>query len=130
MGSRNRYQRISYNGGKIAPVYLNAANLDTIDALVEEAVTTIASQIDWSTVLEDASPPFVSYTNIMSYYMSIDSSVDIVIKEMTPSSGIDKSSIKMEVNGIDVTDQLFIDGNPYQYSVNWYPRHRIRSTFI
>lgn len=118
------------NGGKIAPVYLNVISLDTIDTEIAKAVTTIAEQINWATVLEDDSPPQVSYTNITGYYMGIDSSVNIDIKELAPSSGIDINSIKMEVNGIDVTTELLIDGNPYKYSVNWYPRHRIRSTFI
>lgn len=117
------------NGGKIAPIYLNDTNLVTIDDEVAKAVAVIANQIDWDDVLEDMSPPYVSYTNVTNYYMSIMSSVNIDLEELPPSSGIDFNSIKMEVNGIDVTSELLIQGNPYKYSISWYPKQRVKSTF-
>jgi len=117
------------NGGIVPPVYLNIVNLETLDEEIATAVAFISAQVDWGNVLEDSDPPYVAFTNINSAVAAIDSSVVLDLKEFMPSSGIDKSSIRLTVNDIDVTNETFMAGNPYNYVINWYPRQRIRSTF-
>ena len=42
-----------------------------------------------------------------------------------PSAGIDIDSITMTVNGFDVTNELEIIGDPFDYSITWRPFLRI-----
>lgn len=123
-------QELGTNGNSISPTYINAITLDNIDEEIAKAVSIIASKIDWGEVLSDNRAPFVYSSNINSYLIDIDSYLELKIKEYEPSSGIDKDSIKLTVNDIDATSDLFIDGTPFDYTVYWYPRQRVRSTFI
>jgi hypothetical protein len=56
--------------------------------------------------------------------------VEFTITDREPSSGIDLSSLKVEVNGIDVTDELGIYGNVFEYRVMWHPKLKFYKTFI
>ena len=52
------------------------------------------------------------------------------IEELHPSTGIDRSSIRMTINGIDVSDDLSIFGDEFDYEVRWRPPYRVFEQFV
>jgi hypothetical protein len=116
------------NGGDISPVFINLTSLDTLDAEVEKAVETISAQIDWTPLEEDTRAPFVYSVYPTEYEVSIDSYVEIVIKDLLPSAGINIDTIEMTINDLDVTDDLTITGDPYEYKLKWSPSIKVYSS--
>ena len=97
-----------------------------LDRAIKEATEKIADQVDWEPLSLDLRPPFVIY-NIPSNddVVSIYSNVVVDIKDVLPAAGVDPSSIEVTVNGIDVSSEINLDGDPYQYRVRWDPNIRV-----
>lgn len=119
------------DGGRIAPVFIHNITLDNIDKEIEKATESIASQVDWLPELVDLRPPFVvnKFPVDGDTSVSIDSDVIIDIKDIYPAAGIDINSINMTVNGIDVTSELKVFGDPLDYRVKWSPPIRVRAYY-
>lgn len=115
------------NGGDIPPVYIHYTSTDNLDEEIREATEEIARQIDWLPMDTDARPPFVSYTSPADddSSVSIYSNVVVDITDLIPTAGIDIDSIEVIVNGIDVTNDIEISGDPYEYRVVWKPPMRV-----
>ena len=115
----------SKNGGKIVPVYINYTSKTNLDLEIKKATEAISRQIDWEPVVGDLRPPFVSYCSIEEGgTASIDSDLVFTIEDIFPAAGIDPNSIRITANGMDVTDRLKIEGDPYKYDVRWTPYMR------
>jgi hypothetical protein len=117
-------------GNSIPPEFINLLSFDNLDNELEKVTSIISAKIDWETLDEDTRPPFVSSSFPSSYYADIASNIELIISEMLPSAGIDIDSIHMTVNGYDVTSELTITGDPYEYQVKWEPFLRIYDTYI
>lgn len=113
------------NGNAISEVYTNLTSLDTIDKEIELLVSKISKQIDWGTFDDDSHPPFVDSVYPVNYIAKMEDPVEFVIKELMPSTGIDLDTLKLTANGIDITDELEITGNPYEYHLKWRPRIKV-----
>ena len=114
------------NGGVIPTEYLYLVTLTNIDVEIRESSERISNQINWEPLSFDITPPsIVSSSPSKNSVVDISSDVWLDIKESLPSAGIDVSSVKMFVNGIDVSDQLDVDGDPYAYRIRWIPSIRI-----
>lgn len=115
------------NGGIITPVFIQLANSDNLDLEINHATERIAEQVDWGELQEDLRSPIISIIepNNDLENISIESKVIFDIEELLPSAGIDLDSITMSVNGTDVTEELDISGDPYQYRVIWKPFKRV-----
>lgn len=112
----------SISGTVITPEYIHLRTLDNLDEEIEGVVNNICAQIDWSPTLDDAEGPFVSYHfPTETEDVDISSSVVIKITEALPSAGIDLSSISATLDGFDITSELEIDGDPYEYEIRWNP---------
>lgn len=109
------------SGGVIPPVYINLRALDNLDKEIQEATAIIASQIDWAPLIDDSTPPFVLSSYPEDGVVSIESSIEFMIKDHLPSSGLDLDSIKMTVNGFDVTSELEFSGDGYEQGIKWKP---------
>lgn len=109
------------SGGVISPVYINLRTLDDLDKEIQNATAIISSQIDWAPLIEDNSPPFVVSVSPGDDVVGIESSVEFLIKDNLPSSGLDLDSIKMTVNGFDVTSELEFSGDGYEQTIKWKP---------
>jgi hypothetical protein len=109
------------SGSVIPPVYINLRTLDDLDKEIQKATAIISSQIDWTPLIDDCTPPFVSDSFPKNDVVGIESSVEFIIKDNLPSAGIDESSIKMTVNGFDVTSELELSGDGYEQKVKWKP---------
>lgn len=95
------------------------ANLDdTIRELTEE----LAAQVDWGDEIEDTRPPYVYYHDPEQYeIVSLYSNVHVYLRDNLPGNGIDAATITMSVNGFDVTDEIKIKGDPFDYRIEWNP---------
>lgn len=115
------------NGGDIAPVFIHLASLANLDLEINEATENIASQVDWGVLKEDTRPPIVSVIEPCGDMESVSIYSNIVfdIKDLLPTAGIDMNSIEVSVNGMDVTNELVIVGDPWGYNVKWTPYLKI-----
>jgi hypothetical protein len=116
------------NGNTIPPEYIHLTSLDNLDQEIQEIASVISSKIDWSPFVEDTRPPYITAISPSEYLVDIDETVIATIKESLPSAGIDADSITMTVNGIDVTAEIRITGDPYEYTVKWDPPARVRQS--
>lgn len=115
------------DGGSISPVYEHFTTADDLDGVVSEGVAKISEQIDWSPLIKDTRAPFIEYKiPDNDSVVNISSVVNFGIKDLSPSAGIDIDSITMTVNGFDVTDELAITGDQFNYSVTWRPFLQVR----
>lgn len=117
------------NGDPIKSEYIHLRSLTYLDEEIQEAVSAISAQIDWSPYIEDTREPVVySYSPSETSNVSIDSYIELVLKDILPSAGIDLSSINVKLNEEDITNQCEITGDPYEYKVKWVP-NRVYETF-
>lgn len=115
------------NGGSIPPEFINLTSLNNLDEEIEKAVEIISEKIDWTPFEVDIRPPFVESRYPSSYEVDIESSINIVLKDLLPAAGIDINSITMTINGLGVTSELEISGDPYEYTLKWKPFMRVYS---
>jgi len=115
------------DGGGIPPEFINLTSLDNLDAEIEEAIKAISVQVDWTPLESDPRAPVVEECYPSDYEVSIESRVKIVLKELLPAAGIDIDSIQMTVNDSDVTSELEITGDPFEYTLKWNPFMRVYS---
>ena len=111
--------------GVIPPYYINWSNELDLDLEIEKAVAEISKQVDWSPLSEDTRPPFVDSVSPDTYIQQMHENVLIGIVDLHPSLGIDIDSIEMTVNGLDVTNDLRIRGDEFNYQVEWRPPGRV-----
>jgi len=114
-------------GGTIPPHYINLTSLEDsdLDLEIENAVAEISKQVDWDPLAADTEPPIVTSVSPDSYITPMHENVLLTIFDAHPSQGIDIDSIEMTVNGFDVTDDLRIDGDEFEYRVEWRPPGRV-----
>jgi hypothetical protein len=111
--------------GTIAPYFITVSDELDLDLEIEKAVAEISKQVDWTPLAADTRPPYVVSVQPDSYLTKIHENVIVGIRDNHPSLGIDIDSIEMTVNGIDVTDDLLIRGDEFEYSVEWRPPGRV-----
>ena len=114
------------NGNSVRPVYIDNVTEGTLDAAITKATAILSDQIDWSPLIEDNRPPFVVTSYPDEQVVDINSLVTFTIRDIEPSDGIDPDSITMTVNGLDVTDELELVGSPFEYSITWKPKIRVK----
>lgn len=107
--------------GTISPYFITLTDELDLDLEIEKAVAAISAQVDWEPLLDDTRPPYVEWSEPTSYIAKITEDVRVSIVDSHPSLGIDIDSIQMFVNEIEVTDDLRISGDEYNYIVRWVP---------
>lgn len=109
------------NGGSIPSYFITVTEELDLDLEIEKAVSYISTQVDWGTLIDDIWPPEVEWFEPATYISKITDDVRISLIDLHPSYGIDIDSIQMFVNGIEVTDDLSISGDEYNYIIRWVP---------
>lgn len=117
------------NGAKIPPVIVHNILQTDLDAVLESAVSSMCSLIDWGTLSEDKEAPILIYTypENNATEVPVKSIIEISIKDLLPATGIDLSEIEVTFdNGdyeFDITNEVIIDGNPFDYTLTWRPHN-------
>jgi hypothetical protein len=113
----------SLAGQKIDPIFINNVTADNVLREIEKALSTLAQQIDWGLLESDTYAPSITeiYPINNDLNVPIDSNVYLRLKDMFPASFIDTSTIKLKVNGIEVTSQVEIKERENQVTVSWVP---------
>lgn len=111
--------------GTIPPYHIVVTDELDLDLEIEKAVAEISKQVDWEPLSGDTRPPFVNSVQPDSYIVPIHENVILGIIDLHPSYGIDIDSIEMTVNGIDVTNDILITGDEFEYQVEWRPPSRV-----
>jgi len=117
------------NGGSIRPEFINLITLDNLDLEIKKTVEVISNQIDWTPLEEDVRAPLVYSVYPTTYEVNMDTFVEIVIKDLLPAAGIDIDSIEMTINDFDVTSELVVTGDPYEYKLKWNPTIRVYAEY-
>lgn len=117
---------IDKNGDRIQHVVLEKVSEADIKNEIKKGLSIIGSQINWPNPQDDESPP-----NIVEVYpydqdtnISINSHVRATLRDFFPTTGINPDTIKLRVNGIDVTDELQIVGEDTEYRIRWVPTQK------
>ncbi len=120
------------NGDAILPEYITVISLDNVDEEIEKAAAIISDKVDWGTPLNDGRAPLVNYTYPEGGDTSASIYQDVIIGllDVFPSEGIDVNSINVTINGFDVTSDIVVSGNPYDYKLTWAPPVRITDTYL
>lgn len=118
------------DGGEIGSEYIHLTSLDNLDAEIEKVSAKISDQVDWEPLIGDTRAPFVfKHSPSETVGVDINSSVKVTIKELLPSSGVDKDSIKVMLNDFDITNEAKISGDPYEYKIKWRPSIVVYDTY-
>lgn len=116
---------LSSTGDKIKPGYIHKIQFDTIEQEIEKVISDLCSSIDWTEFDEDKYPPVVKSFYPDNISVIPKSVIKFNIVEESPSSGIDLSNMKVLLNNgdvdFDITSELSISGDPYDYTFVWIP---------
>lgn len=108
---------------------IHNVSADDLDGVIENVLSDFSSNIDWEPLVDDNEAPYVLSFSPVGDDASIGSSVFITVKEDLPSSGIDLSDMKIIFNNgvseFDITSEVDIRGDPYEYLIKWNPVDRV-----
>lgn len=116
--------------GTIPSYFINVTSLGDLDDEIEKGIAYISNQIDWSPLAEDTRPPFVVSSEPTDYIVDIEENVMVNIVDLHPSAGIDRSSVEMIINDIDVTNDLHFFGDEFDYEIRWRPPSRVYEQYV
>lgn len=122
------------NGDDISAARVHGISAANFNNVIEDALVGLCAQIDWSPLSVDKTPPYVDMAvPADGTTVPIRSDVHIRLKDKLPSSGIDLSSAKIilhaGVTDFDITSEVTIDGDPYEYNLYWSPPLRVYSRY-
>ncbi len=123
------------NGDSISPARVHNISAEDVNEIIEEALAGLCAQVDWTPLMVDRYAPHVDYTNPIDGETdaSLGTIVTIRLKDRLPSAGIDLSNMKIilnnEVQDFDITSEVTIEGDPYEYILRWEPELRVQSRY-
>ncbi len=121
------------NGDPISAKKVLLINAEDFDEVLESSIADLCSKIDWSPLVSDIKPPRIIEALPTSSGVKIGASIFVSITDDLPSSGIDLSEIKVTLNNgvmdFDITSELQISGDPYEYKLRWDPPIRVYSRY-
>lgn len=119
------------NGNSIPVEIIHLTSLADMDMEMRQAVSRLSQKIYWGPFDSDTRAPFVEETNITTYYVSIETNIQFVLKDLQPSTGIDFTSIQLLINDVDVSSNVqVVAGNEYNCTIEWRPPYRVFETFV
>jgi len=123
------------NGDPISPKRISNISANNFDEIIESGVAELCAKIDWSPLVVDRKPPFVDSVSPADGETdaSINSNINMFLKDKLPSAGMDLSDMKIVLNNsmvdFDITGEVDIDGDPYEYYLIWRPPLRVYNTY-
>jgi hypothetical protein len=124
----------SISGSKVSPAYkTDIGDHNNLDSLIEDAISIVANKVDWGILYDDTKAPYVESAYPLGNEVEISSSIKLDIIDSKPASGIDMSDARIYLNNgyvdFDITDECFINGNPFKYNIKWAPKKVIRNFY-
>lgn len=122
------------DGDTIPSERVHNVDVNNLDEAIESAVANICAKIDWSPLEEDVEPPYVAYNSIEDgTTVAINNFIQLIIEDHLLSAGIDLSEMKVVLNNgtvdFDITSEVTVEGDPYQYKIEWEPPKRVYSRY-
>jgi hypothetical protein len=121
------------DGNPISAKKVLPISVEDFDQVIEESVATMCSGIDWSPFAEDKRAPYVYTALPVTSGVSIGSNVELILRDLLPSSGIDLSAAKITLNNsmvdFDITNEVQIEGDAYEFVLRWNPPMRVYSRY-
>ena len=124
------------HSGTISPLRKIVHNIsaDNLDYVIEDTLGWLSSKIDWEPLVHDYDAPYVDRFLPQGDDVSLAASVFITLVDMLPSAGIDLSAVKITLNNsmvdFDITNEVEITGDPFEYVLRWDPVARIPSRYM
>ena len=112
------------NGNDIPPEFINVVTTGTVHLEIEAALGRIGKKIDWGEIRPDTkAPQLVEITPSLNQTtdVSIFSNVIFRLQEPIPAAGIDLSTLKVTINGFDVTPNVELRGNIFDLTAIYRP---------
>lgn len=112
------------SGQPIHPEFVNILTEETIHLEIEAAIGRICQKINWGSPLPDTSAPQLKeITPSLQQISDVSIFSDIVVRliDPLPAAGIDLSSVKMKINGHDVTGNVQFIGNVFDLTLKYFP---------
>lgn len=111
------------DGGKVPTKVIYGVTTQTLATEIEKAVGELCAYIDWSEFDEDKYPPEAMDMFPTGIGIPLSTLVSFKVIDELPSSGIDLSDMQVILNNgvvdFDITDQMVIAGDPYEYLISW-----------
>jgi hypothetical protein len=121
------------NGDPISAKKIHNIAAENLDDVIETALADLCTQIDWSPFADDKRAPFIDYFSPVGSNVSIASNIDVVIKDRLLSAGIDLSNMKVILNNsmqdFDITSEVIVEGDAYEYRLKWITPLRVYDTY-
>lgn len=122
----------SASGTPITPQIIYGVSEEDINDEIEKAVSYMCTFIDWETLESDPDAPYVLEQSPEGD-TDINSIIRMIIEEKLPSSGIDLSNINVILNNgevdFDITSEIEVGGDPFQYTIIWEPWKRVYEVY-
>jgi hypothetical protein len=122
----NTYSGIDYV--RIRPKYIDAVS-GTLDEMFSDVIGSISEYIDWGPLSNDTDSPYISTMYPVGDDIPIHSNVMFTINDDIPTTGINIDDMKVEIDigdtVFDITGDIQVEGNPFEYSVMWVPPMRV-----
>ena len=126
---------LDINGDRIIAKKVNDISATDLDQVIEEGVAELCSQIDWSPLVQDKKSPYIESTTPADGETddSIMTDVYIDLKDDLPSAGIDLSNMAITLDNsmetFDITSEVTVEGDPYEFNLRWTPPLRVFDTY-
>lgn len=124
------------NGDSIPSKRVHTIDVSNLDEIIEDAVADICALIDWGQIERDVKAPYVSYNSIPTtsgVTVPISSYMKLIITDELLSAGIDLSNMRVTLNNsmvdFDITNEVDVTGDPYEYTLEWRPPLIVKETY-
>lgn len=113
------------SGTVIPPQIVNNVTEGNIEDEIEKSISKICSYVDWGDFEADNESPYIKSFYPTGDNTPLNSILTMNIVEDLPSAGIDLSDAKIVFNNgvvnFDITEEIKVEGDPYDYRITWSP---------
>ena len=117
-----------FEGNKIPPVIRHDITESNIDTVLEDAVSSMCSVVDWGDLAQDKEAPVLisTFPEDNQINVPIHSKIKVNVKDLLPAVGIDLSDIEVIFDSaddsFDITSQVVISGDAFNRTISWKPQ--------
>lgn len=112
-------------GSSIDPEIINVVTTGTVHQEIQNAMGRIAAQVDWGVLQDDTRPPkLIDFQPPLPQADNVPITSNIIarLQESLPSAGIDFDTVKVTVNGFDVTNAVEFKGSIFDLTLVYRPQ--------